>query len=238
MKSRITRRNLLRDIAVPSAAALLIPQNTWSENTKTHSRGASPRGFDLPVLGQPDLMFAFVGNAEPERYRFTREGEYWAKSGINNTGESTRLRVKFVCGERQARILLDAPDVPVQRIHLRWKCHLPEGTLALGDAWERSYGDLEWKPLQAERAMPWYAMLHSGEQTSGVGVMTGAASFAFWQADSIGISLWLDVRNGGNGVKLGSRVLEMEGSGKAWQHVIEHDLRQQRLVLRLRSEHA
>jgi alpha-galactosidase len=97
----------------------------------------------------------------------------------------------------------------VQRIHLRWKVRFPADVLALGDAWERSYGDLEWRPLQAERALPWYTMLHSKEQTVGMGVKTGAATFAFWQVDPSGISLWLDIRNGGNGVQLGDRKLQM-----------------------------
>jgi alpha-galactosidase len=97
----------------------------------------------------------------------------------------------------------------VQRIHLRWKARFPADVLALGDAWERSYGDLEWRPLQAERALPWYAMLHSKERTAGMGVKTGAAAFAFWQVDPSGISLWLDIRNGGNGVQLGDRNLQM-----------------------------
>ena len=56
--------------------------------------------------------------------------------------------------------------------------------------------------------LPWYALLHAQGRTSGMGVKTGAASFAFWQSDPKGISLWLDVRNGGNGVSLGNRRLE------------------------------
>jgi alpha-galactosidase len=97
---------------------------------------------------------------------------------------------------------LESPTLSVQRIHLRWAGRFPVEVLALGDARERSYGDLAWRPLQAERALPWYTMLHSNEQTVGMGVKTGAASFAFWQVDSSGISLWLDIRNGGNGVQL------------------------------------
>jgi alpha-galactosidase len=38
-------------------------------------------------------------------------------------------------------------------------------------------------------------------------VKTGANAFCFWQADAEGISLWLDVRNGGSGVQLGDRCL-------------------------------
>src|ERR1039458_5679315 len=40
------------------------------------------------------------------------------------------------------------------------------------------------------------------------GVRTGAASICYWQADAGGMTLWLDVRNGGGGVELGDRRLE------------------------------
>jgi alpha-galactosidase len=129
------------------------------------------------------------------------------------------VRISFLPGEHQSTISLESPSVPIQRIHLRWKRKFPLGILALGDAWERSYGDLEWRPLQAERPMPWYVMLHlPGQsvpsktlhsQTAGMGVKSGAASLAFWQVDSDGISLWLDVRNGSNGVRLGNRKLDL-----------------------------
>jgi len=55
--------------------------------------------------------------------------------------------------------------------------------------------------------MPWYFLASDGQLTHGYGVKTGGASFCFWQADAAGISLWLDVRNGGGGVQLGEREL-------------------------------
>jgi alpha-galactosidase len=56
--------------------------------------------------------------------------------------------------------------------------------------------------------LPWYFLAFDGQATHGYGVATGCASFAFWQVDQAGISLWLDVRNGGAGVRLGGRTLE------------------------------
>ncbi|MGI4755393.1 MAG: hypothetical protein ACRYGF_00920 [Janthinobacterium lividum] len=84
---------------------------------------------------------------------------------------------------------------------------LNEGTRVVGDAWERSYGDLAWLPMQAERVLPWYFLCSSGRSVQGAGVKTGPAAMAFWQVDSEGVSLWLDVRNGGDGVLLGQRTL-------------------------------
>ena len=42
-------------------------------------------------------------------------------------------------------------------IELEWSFNSAEGTYVLGDAWERSYGELEFKKLcNVERYMPWY----------------------------------------------------------------------------------
>ena len=148
-------------------------------------------------------MFAYAGDTDSTRFPLVRSGSDWTANGATN------LRIPFAAAEHQAILSLESTTLPMQRVHLRWKCKLPAGVLALGDAWERSYGDLHWAPLQAERVMPWYAMLHVDGQTAGMGVKTGARSLAFWQVDADGISLWLDVRNGGGGVQLGKRTLEM-----------------------------
>lgn len=147
------------------------------------------------------MMLLFAGDVEATRSELSRSGTDWTASG--------GTRVSLAAGHRHSTISLESPTTPIQRVHLRWKCKFPSGVLVLGDAWERSYGDLAWRHLQAERAMPWYVMLHLEGQTAGMGVKTGAASFAFWQADPDGVSLWLDVRNGGNGVELGNRKLDM-----------------------------
>ena len=198
---KITRRSVLQ--SVPSTAALLIPAASWAQRATGDASRATQDALDLPVLAQPDLVFVFTGDAEAERHGLTRTGGAWA-----GTRQSPGLKVEFAAGAQQAVISLEASTTPVQRIHLRWKRRFAEDVLALGDAWERSYGDLAWQPLQAERVLPWYALLHAQGRTSGMGVKTGAASFAFWQVDPNGISLWLDVRNGGSGVSLGNRRLK------------------------------
>ncbi len=200
-RKTITRRDVLQ--CVPSVTALLIPAASWTQQSKSILPSPSQDDLDLPVLAQPDLVFALVGDSEAERLELSRSGSTWT-----GTKRGAGIKVDFAAAAQQAVVFITAPTVFVQRVQLRWKRRLAEDVLALGDAWERSYGDLEWRPLQAERVLPWYALLHSQGRTSGMGIKTGAASFAFWQADPSGISLWLDVRNGGNGVSLGSRTLE------------------------------
>ncbi|HBN83628.1 MAG TPA: hypothetical protein DDZ89_07255, partial [Clostridiales bacterium] len=53
-----------------------------------------------------------------------------------------------------------------------------------------------------EDPLPWYFMAYDGECTHGYGVRTGCNAFCFWQVDTMGLSLWMDIRNGGDGVIL------------------------------------
>ena len=201
MLKSVTRRSVLQ--SVPSVAALLIPTASWAQQSKSTAPGPLDDELELPVLAQPDMVFAWTGDAEAERQRLSRTGSVWT-GGDRAAG----AKVDFAAGAEESVVSVEAPGIAVQRVHLRWKRRLAEDVVVLGDAWERSYGDLEWRTAQAERVLPWYGLLHGRGRTSGMGVKTGAASFAFWQVDGSGISLWLDVRNGGNGVSLGNRRLE------------------------------
>src|ERR1017187_491952 len=90
-------------------------------------------------------------------------------------------------------VSLSAPKTRLTRLRLRWHGSFPVGCRFLGDHWERSYGDLEWRGLAGERLMPWYFLANDGRAMHGFGVKTGAASVCCWQADAGGMTLWLDV---------------------------------------------
>lgn len=131
----------------------------------------------------------------------------WTDDGPDNAAANVGLQP----GENGSRqiIVEAAPQAALAYIALRWNAALPEGTRILGDHWERGYGDLEWRGFAAERPLPFYALLHEARtgETRGIGVETGAASFASWRVDESGITLVLDVRCGGRGVHLGGRAL-------------------------------
>lgn len=55
----------------------------------------------------------------------------------------------------------------------------------------------------------WYFLTSDGRSTFACGVKTAPAAFCFWQVDPGGVSLWLDVRDGGRGLKLGTRELTL-----------------------------
>ena len=132
------------------------------------------------------------------------------------------------------RVTLASPAVAISRIHLRWRGALAGAPRILGDAWERAYGDLEWRGWAPDRIMPWYFALRHGAAAQGAaaqgaathgaasqgaathgaathayGVRTGCAAFCCWRVDPHGISLWADVRSGSAGVTLGERTLDV-----------------------------
>lgn len=91
---------------------------------------------------------------------------------------------------------------------LRWIFRTEGEVRLLGDAWERSYGDLAWRGIEPDRAMPWYFMLDCADGVFGFGVKVRPHAICHWLFDSDGISLVLDLRCGGVGVRLNGRVLE------------------------------
>lgn len=120
---------------------------------------------------------------------------------------SVKALVEFEEVQEGAAIRVACPNGPLSRVVARWEVRFPQETLFLGDAWERSYGDLQWRFLQPERIMPWYFAAHhaASGRTFMLGVKTQPSALCFWTVDSEGISLWLDFRNGGSASLPGER---------------------------------
>jgi len=125
--------------------------------------------------------------------------------------DSDRLRVS-VCAEKSSLF----------HIRLRWNFTKDEkrtdAVRVLGDTWERTYGELEWRSIVPHRFMPWYMLVSNGSDsdfdtagryTEGYGVEVRPNAVCAWQYDTQGVTLWLDVRCGGDGVLLGGRTLDV-----------------------------
>ena len=150
----------------------------------------------LPKLTCPPRTVWAVNDGQVLRLAAGPHG--WAGPGIRveTTEDGGGLAIR-ITGER----------APLERVALRWQGALPANVRLLGDHWERGYGDLEWRGLVPERVMPWYVIAWDGRVACGFGVKTQPGALCFWQVDQDGITLWLDVRNGGSGVILAGRTL-------------------------------
>lgn len=187
-----SRRDFLERTAL-AAVGLALP-TSWVEPRDLF---LTQPGF-LDVRRSPDAVAVETSSANLHMNRAT-----------NGRWESAPIVVTTTERPDSLGVQLAAPGVAVKRLHLRWRGRLNDAGLILGDAWERGYGDLEWRGWVPDRVMPWYVAMQAGKLTHAYGVRTNASAFCFWQADPDGMSLWADVRSGGIGVELGPRVLDV-----------------------------
>ncbi len=152
------------------------------------------------------MCFALLIESRPiggleDSFPLSRNGEHW-------TGRSVEVTTAPANDELAIRV--SAPKDALTHLHLRWTTPVASSLLCLGDAWERSYGDLAWRSLVPERPMPWYFASWDGVGHTARLLRQDRSAGSFASGNSIreGISsLWLDVSNGGSGVMLGERTL-------------------------------
>lgn len=146
------------------------------------------------ILRNPDCVMVENGEARRESAR---------------TGGWVRGDVRVTCQRQDEclEVFIEAQTTPVRRVRLRWRFDGRLRGRVLGDAWERAYGDLEWACVNPFRSLPWYALVQDGHDMAGYGIMVRPGAICSWQIDPEGITLWLDVRNGGEGVLLNGRRL-------------------------------
>ncbi len=197
MNVSMTRRNFLKTAA--SAAAVALPVGASCSQAVPASRQGTTIGADL--LRRPDSIQARIGTRELVHLQYTAGA--WTSPGIRVTAEPAQAGLQ---GELPISVTNDGKALTY--LHIRWNGREAEGVLAMGDHWERSYGDLEWRGTIPERVMPWYFLTFDGSHVNGYGVKTSPSAFCFWQRDAEGITISIDLRNGGEATELGSRELK------------------------------
>jgi alpha-galactosidase len=157
------------------------------------------RGAFVDILRPPDRIAARYAMTDVRP--MTHSGVHWS-SGKTLVMTEPRHTANGV----QVAIEVEA-EAGLTFLHLRWNEKTSERLLSLGDAWERSYGDLEWRFTTPDRPMPWYFLTTDGQTPAGYGLLTGPAAFCFWLRDAEGISLTIDLRNGGEAADLTGRLI-------------------------------
>jgi len=154
-----SRREFLEGTAL-SALALSLPALP-SRHLSDADVAPPPRGF-LDLLRPPDGVLVQTATGD---LTLTNGASGWTNNGV-----IARTNVR----QNSLGVALSAPGVAVKRLHLRWRGRMSDARLMLGDAWERGYGDLEWRGWVPDRVMPWYMATHDGSLTHAYGVRTGA----------------------------------------------------------------
>jgi alpha-galactosidase len=183
----LTRRSFLARTAVLTSCGATLARPAFPVPTSSTY---------IDLIREPNCVKVYANLSRP--IVLSRSATRWSASGVELSTEREDCALKVS--------VLEAVE-GLTHIHVRWESPLPESLWFLGDQWERSYGDLGWRTMTPERVMPWYFSTYDGESVHGYGVETGAGALCFWQADPVGVSLWLDISNGGGGVDLAGRQL-------------------------------
>ena len=122
----------------------------------------------------------------------------------------TYKNVTVRCKEENNSLVafVTSPALSLKEVRCSWRYAAAKNSLLLGDAWERTYGDVRWQKADAV-LMPWYCVQHTVNNTYCFGVKTGGNAFCGWRVADGKLTLQADIRNGGDGVKLGERELRV-----------------------------
>lgn len=146
----------------------------------------------------------------PDFIELTTETKTVTAKWENDDYNLDDINVKLNQDNEHLAIFLTAQTSKVKWIKLRWNnLSWDKNVRFLGDAWERGYGDMEWKGMNPNRFMPWYFCAKSEAKSVCYGVKVRPSAMCFWQMDSLGMTLFLDVRCGGSGVNLKGRVIKL-----------------------------
>jgi len=151
--------------ALCAAEAQSIDRHPGDGRSGTRSHGSSlssRRSSFVEILRVPDSVTVYsevVKTLPGNPISLIRNGEQWSSSGC--VLESKVNRDSLV-------LTLASGNTPMSVVHVRWTAEVMSDMIALGDAWERSYGELGWRGIVPERAMPWYFATYDGTACTGM----------------------------------------------------------------------
>lgn len=177
----MNRRHFLKLSGATSAALLFSRVTSFANN--------------VSIINLPDEVWA-------------KSGEQWYKLNASKGSYSYKdIRVRFRQAGNALSIFAASPSMPLNAVRARWKYEAVPNAHILGDALERSYGNLGWTANDAIINNLWYLLINDDTTTACFGVKTGSNSFCSWSLKDAGIELTMDTCSGGTGVKLGTREL-------------------------------
>ena len=124
--------------------------------------------------------------------------------------ENADAKIETVRTGNTLTLSLSAQQSRPKFVELTWQTETDGQALVLGDAWERSYGELAFLPIQKnDRWMPWYFIVDEGDTQVCFGVKTQPNAFVSFRCSERSVTALVDCRNGGCGVRLNGRSLTL-----------------------------
>ncbi len=151
------------------------------------------------ILRKPDKV---IGATEETSFRFEEDG-----------GDVCPVKYEYKTINNVGKLIVYPSGSPIKYLKLRWRGELNFVEKVYGDQWERAGVNgayLEWRSVMANRILPWFTYLYADKKTACYGVKIGADSFAFWQVDAHGITLFVNLCSGVDGVCLKEPLIALE----------------------------
>src|SRR5579885_348078 len=136
-----SRRNFLEHTLRSGVGLSILGKSALGPRMRT---SALAGGF-VDIVRPPDRIEV---QTETATVALEHHGERWTTSGAGSD-----IVVETLSHPDALRVTLAAPKTAIKRLHLRWRAPLDSVRLILGDAWERGYGDLEWRGWIPDRVM-------------------------------------------------------------------------------------
>ena len=143
------------------------------------------------IFRQPDST---AGATDASPFRFEER----------ECGPCNDVQFTYDIGVDSAKITVYPSGSPVRYLKLRFRGELTHVESVYGEHWERVGADAyaEWRSVMPNRALPWLCYLKGDGRFACYGVKTGPDCFPFWQVDTRGVTLFLNLCNGNTGVDL------------------------------------
>lgn len=152
----------------------------------------------VSILRKPDFVY---GATEKTSLRF--EEDVQTECPVN---------YEYVIENGVGKVIVHPSEAPVKYLKFRFSGDMLGIDKVLGDQWERAglNAYIEWRSVMAGRNLPWYCFALSGNKTACYGVKTGADCFAFFQIDTHGVTLFMNLCNGNDGTDLQESIVACE----------------------------
>jgi alpha-galactosidase len=157
---------------------------------------ANALGVTYELVHLPNKVFVKLDDGVHELSSLDKQT--WTYKGVT-------VDLKYI--NDAIRVSAHSPNDALHHIKLEWSVKTSSYWNVLGDAWERTYGDVHFQHPEANRKYPWYYVAATNGHTFCQGVKTGCNTICYWHIKEVGTQLILDTTTGGVGVKLGDRVL-------------------------------
>src|SRR3954470_12532279 len=179
----LNRRNFIQRTGA-SLASLLVSDFVKAEGTKS------------AIIQMPDAIKILSG-----------DNYFSLQSSDKQSWNYKDVLAKLKSTKDSIAVFVHSPTLALKEVQLSWKIPAIKNAIVLGDAWERTYGDVSWQQINTTKKLPWYCIEHSENNTTCFGVKTGCSAICYWRVADNNLELNLDTRTGGVGVQLGSRKL-------------------------------